>query len=169
MRIVELLTSDLKFVARVEVKPFPDRAMPTVLGWGSRLFVAGQHLNGLPGYPLKGGMPPALPLSNMGEWVYIEVFGDVSFTPSPGLGQRPASTEKPIVDVFINGTKVGVPAGLLSYEDLCVLADEDLSFNPSATWRVVDGGVTSGGGLSKGQGVVVRPDMRFTIHRTGNA
>lgn len=167
MRIVELLTSDLKFVARVEVKPFPDRAMPTVLGWGSRLFVAAHHLNQLPGYPLKGGVPKAMPLANMGEWAYIEVFGDVSFTPSPGLAQRPRDTE--YVDVFINAEKVGVPAGLLSYEDLCALAGEDPALCPSATWRHVDGGATMGGTLANGQGVVVRADMRFNCMRTGGA
>lgn len=79
MRKIELWTEDhtarnpaavSEYVATVEIAPFPDKGMPTFVGWGDRIF----HLN-----------PAQVQFTNGSPWKYQECFAVVSFTASPGL------------------------------------------------------------------------------------
>lgn len=58
------------YVATVEIAPFPDKGMPTVVMWGNRVF----HLN-----------PEQVQYSDGAPWKYQECFCVVSLTTSPGL------------------------------------------------------------------------------------
>lgn len=78
MRPIELWTealphsnrADRRYVATVEIAPFPDEGMPKVVIWGSRTFCLNpervQFIDGTP-------------------WVYEECFTVVSLTQSPGI------------------------------------------------------------------------------------
>ena len=66
MLTVRLLTSNLEFVADVELPPFIDRGMPEVVMWMERCFLRhGRYTEG--------------------PWFYIEAFWMVSPTSPPGL------------------------------------------------------------------------------------
>ena len=75
MRKVELQTRDRKFVAIVEIVPFPDRGMPDIVAWGERVFIRGDYNS--------EGIHVTMPADQ--PWPYVEAFAHVSFTPSPGL------------------------------------------------------------------------------------
>jgi hypothetical protein len=70
MRVINLqraIGSGRQMVAAVEINPYPDAGMPAVVLWGSRVFVhRGEH-------------------DSLERWIYVEVFSDISLTPSPGL------------------------------------------------------------------------------------
>lgn len=70
MRLVELFTADDRYVATVEITPFPDKGMPRVLIWGVRTFVK-RDVQPLPGKP--------------DPWRYEECFAFTSLTASPGV------------------------------------------------------------------------------------
>ena len=71
MRKIELWTSGGKYVATVEIAPFPDHNMPKVVVWGERFFVLNQ--------PYPDTLNPSKP------WPYNECFTVFSLTASPGL------------------------------------------------------------------------------------
>jgi len=60
MRRVGIYTSDGRYVATVEIPPFPDSRMPKAVLWGSRVFCLEKE-------------PPAA-----GNWQYSEVFAVAS-------------------------------------------------------------------------------------------
>lgn len=75
MRTVELQTRDGKFVACVEITPFPDPGMPEIVAWGDRIFLRSDYRNDGEVVTMPGGKP----------WPYREVVAHISFTKSPGL------------------------------------------------------------------------------------
>lgn len=84
MRQVELYTDDGRFVAVVEIVPFPDRGMPKVIMWGDRVFVRALQ------------DPPSQDFDPLRDrWPFREAFSVVSFTPSPGLPRETVSGPGP--------------------------------------------------------------------------
>jgi len=78
VRDVELQAGDGRFVAIVEIAPFPDAGLPRVVAWGARVFVR----------PERPSLAERMP-------IYVEAFAVVSFTPSPG---KPRPAAPPPVD-----------------------------------------------------------------------
>lgn len=93
MREVELWTADGHFVAVVDIPPFPDRGMPKVVMWGSRVFALALSN---PPYPQESELRTDGMWAIAGRWPYREAFAVYSLTPSPGrpMAEKKASAEE---------------------------------------------------------------------------